>query len=41
MKRIACTSEEVEMPVSINMVGRAEVMLIKTKETWREWSSKR
>ncbi len=30
VNRIACTIEGVEMLISINMVGRAEVMLIKT-----------
>ncbi len=35
MNRIACTIEVVEMLIIINMVGRAEVMLCKTLETWR------
>ncbi len=29
MKRIACTMEGVKMLIDINMVGRAEVMIIK------------
>ncbi len=33
MKRIVCTIERAEM--QINIIGRAEVMLIKTKETRR------
>ncbi len=32
MKRIACTIEEVEMLICINMVGRADVMLTKKME---------
>ncbi len=35
MKRIVCTLEGVELIVSISMVGRAEVMLVKTVETRR------
>ncbi len=35
MKRIACEIERVEMEVRINIVSRAEVMLIKTVEIWR------
>ncbi len=33
MKRIVCTIEGVEMLIRINMVGRAEAMLVKTMET--------
>ncbi len=33
VKRIVCTFEEVEMLISINRVGRAEVMFFKTVET--------
>ncbi len=42
MRGIACTIEGVEMLISMTMVGRAEVMLIKTMETWRigGWVSK-
>ncbi len=35
MKEIACTIERVEVRVSINIVNRAGLRLIKTIETWR------
>ncbi len=35
MERIVCAIERLEMQIDINMVGRAEVMLIKTLKTWR------
>ncbi len=35
MKRIVCTIERAEMQISINRIGRAEVMVIKTIETRR------
>ncbi len=35
MKRIVCTIEGAEMLISINMVDRPEVMIIKTMEIWR------
>ncbi len=35
MKEITCTIEMVERRVSINIVGRAGVRLIKTLETWK------
>ncbi len=34
MKRIACTIKGVETLICINMVGRAEFMLIKTMQNW-------
>ncbi len=35
MKRIVCKIERAEMQISINRIGRPEVMLIKTIETRR------
>ncbi len=34
MKRTVRTIEKVTMLISVNMVRRAEVMLIKTTKTW-------
>ncbi len=32
--RTACTIERIELLINMNIVGRAEVTLIKTTETW-------
>ncbi len=42
MRGITCTIDEVELVISMTMVGWAEVMLIKTMEIWRKggWVSK-
>ncbi len=35
MKKIVCTSKTVKMQVNTNILGGAEILLIKTTETWR------
>ncbi len=43
-KRIACTIERIELLINMNIVGRAEVTLIKKIETWegrRVWRHKK